>query len=687
MKRGITTLWTKVAAMTALATGPACSADPTDARGGAELDAEDEDAGERPASPSGGLTSFDRDAAVPGLVVDIALGGSTDEDVILDWLSSGWSGDVIVYRSADASELLELPLGGSLPPGVVSTSLTGVTSHTDVDAASQSIATPHYFYRVGLVDGTEQQLSTMVMKTTTATYAGYNTFGMCMLGGPGSASELEDRFGTSLVAAYAWDADTQSYVGWNPGGGTDFAIPYGSTVVVQLDGTTPAYRSLVGTVPTHETMAVTGRPGNNLTTIPVFFDGPTEASYWVDEVGFWGVGHWSNQTQSIAWYWGPGYADFDLEPCGAYEMNLPPSGCSSDADCSNGQRCYFDEGAVCGDVIAGLCLTPPTGDCDEPNEPSSVCGCDGNVYATACDAAVAGTSVRRSGSGGGGEVVFDFEGPVSPELESTGGWHRYDATPPSQQHAAVTFPSQVLGTDGNRLEPYPGSDNETSFATVGPITLGQTLTLQPWHVDEGGSSGYDRKRIYFEADTGEHWALVDCGEGINPQVFCASNNSSRPGNLWDEIVLDTAILAGQTGSLRFEYQTTDACCSFEQGWFVDDIATGECSAELTSGPPQPAAGPDECPPECLDMAMFQELVLDPGAGPIGSCYEFDYGFGAHSAQINGEGGFVLIYWDDLMGQCQSQAPGVGFELESVLGTQAAACGALVMAQIDALECN
>ncbi len=704
MQRTVSAMWTRAAAMAALTIGAACSDDRSDIRPRAELDDDDDDdvddvtaerddgAARRPArsdgttptAPGAGVTTFDPTAAVPGFAVDIALGGVTGEDVVLDWSSGGYNGDAIVYRSADADALLDVVAGDPLPPGVTATSVSGTASWSDVGAASRSLATPHYFYRVGLVPQPGAlQLSTMVMKTTTATYAGYNTVGMCMLDGPGSASELGASFGAAVTTVFLWDAETQSFDTWTPSGGDDFAIPYGAAVVVQLDGTAAAYQSLVGTVPTNEAMAVTGQPGNNHTTIPVFFEGPTAVSYWVDQVHFWGVGRWSNAAQSIAWYWGPGYDDFELEPCGAYEMYLPPNGCSSDADCEGGQRCYFEEGAVCGDVIAGLCIDPPQDECDLP--PSPVCGCDGVLYDTSCDAYVAGTSVRRSGSGGGGELVFDLEGPVSPLVDSTGGWGRYDAAPASQTHAAVQFPSQVLGTDGNRSAPYPGSDNESSFATIGPITLGQSLSLSSWHVDEGGSY-YDRKRIHFQADTGETWALVDCNTGLNPQAFCTANDSSRPGDDWDAIVLDTAILSGQTGNLRFEYETVDGCCSFEQGWYVDDIAIGECSMELTGGPPQQVAGPDECPAACLDMIMFGELVLadDP---EVGSCYVFDYGAGG-SAQMNGgDGGYVLVYWDDFWGQCQSQAPGGSLVYENVLGSQAAVCGQLVVDQIDALDCG
>jgi hypothetical protein len=687
MQRGLSKKWTRVAAMAALGIGPACNGDMADSRGGAELEAEGGQAhGQLPRSPADGLTTHDHDAVVPGFAVDIFLDGETDEDVVLDWSNSGYSGDVVVYRSTDASALLDIPLDGPLAPGVESTSLYGTTSYTDSDAASRTVATPHYFYRVR--QGTTLQLSTMVMKTTTATVEGYNTFGMCMLGGPDSAADLEAHFGDSLVAAIGWDAETQSYLDWNPGGGVDFALPYGSVVVAQLDETADPYHSLVGRVPTNEAMAVSGQPGNNWTSIPVFFEGPFEASHWVDDVHFWGVGHWSNETQSIGWYWGPGYADFALEPCGAYEMYLPPTGCSSDADCDADQRCYFEQGAACGEAIAGLCYTPPADDCADPGETTPVCGCDGVTYDTPCDAYVAGTSVRGTSSGGGGEVLFDFEGEASPVLEASGSWQIFSAAPPSYDFGEVPFDSQVLGTDGNRASPYPGGESESSAVTLGPITLGESLSFRSWHVDEGGGY-YDRKRIYFEAESGQTWVLVDCNGGINNQAFCDFSYASRPGDQWDGISLDTAILAGQTGTLRFEYQTVDGCCSFEQGWFIDDISLDGCSVELTSGPPQPAPDPDECPALCLGMPMFQQLVLDPEPGPIDSCYANDYGYGG-DAQIYGQNGWVSVYWNDNgTGQCYSQSPEGGYYGYNVTGSQAEACGDLVEAQIAALgpACN
>ncbi len=627
-------------AITALAVGPACMDGEEEGSSRRPLLGDEGDNGGRPATPVTGMTTYDRSAAVPGFAVSISLGGESGEDVELDWSSTGFSGDVIVYRSADPSALLDITVGGPVPAGVEATPLSGTLSYTDVDAASHTVATPHYFYRVarvgqggqgggsgeaaylrsqaagppwgqntneqamdmqfgagawddlryetvdvgsllssqysfiymeggdsnanelevflannmidleewvdgggalflnsapneggnqswgfggvtlnyydfptdpghavdpshaiwngpftptatqftgsyyahatvsgpGLVphildaDGgypnlaeldwglghvmfgglttsnfwgppdealnlraniidyvaggggaTGPQLSTMVMKTTTATYPGFNRFGLCMLDGPSNASDIYAQF-DGVLAVHQWNAYTQSYMSWTPGNGTpDYPLLYGSAVVAQLDGEAAAYHSLVGVVPTTEALAVSGQPGYNWTTLPVFYNGPTSTDYWLSVAGYWGVGQWHNDTQSSQFDWNdPGYDPFEMEPCGAYDLYLPNNACVSNGDCGEDQFCFFVEPASCGEVAAGLCFPTPLG-CEEVPE-SPVCGCDGETYANQCEAELGGVATRRPE----GEVPCNVQpvcgdGNVDPGEQCDGG--------------------------------------------------------------------------------------------------------------------------------------------------------------------------------------------------------------------------------------------------------------------------
>lgn len=161
----------------------------------------------------------------------------------------------------------------------------------------------------------------------------------------------------------------------------------------------------------------------------------------------------------------------------------------------------------------------------------------------------------------------------------TGGWGLYTASPTSS-HPAVAFPSQVVGTDGNRVPPYPGSQVETSSLTTGTFVIPETLTFQSWHVDEGGASvnGYDNKRILVSVDGGGTWStLVNCSTGpLASLPFCAPHSSARAGDDWDLVEIDTGVFGGDNGQIRLEYASGDSCCSFEQGWFIDDANFRTC---------------------------------------------------------------------------------------------------------------
>jgi hypothetical protein len=89
-----------------------------------------------------------------------------------------------------------------------------------------------------------------------------------------------------------------------------------------------------------------------------------------------------------------------------------------------------------------------------------------------------------------------------------------------------------------------------------------------------GGPGVDGKTIQLSLDDGATWnILVDCANADQVAFpFCAYRNDDRPGDVWDPITIDTAAFAGMVGRLRFTYVTGDACCDFERGWYIDNLA-------------------------------------------------------------------------------------------------------------------
>ena len=105
------------------------------------------------------------------------------------------------------------------------------------------------------------------------------------------------------------------------------------------------------------------------------------------------------------------------------------------------------------------------------------------------------------------------------------------------------------------------------------IALLLTLGVGNSEVDLRRGEGEVRGNLRFEVATIPD-EIADEFDGLNPQAYCEFLYIQRAGDDWDAITLDTTAFSGQTGLLRFTYDTLDACCSFEQGWFIDNIQTG-----------------------------------------------------------------------------------------------------------------
>lgn len=185
--------------------------------------------------------------------------------------------------------------------------------------------------------------------------------------------------------------------------------------------------------------------------------------------------------------------------------------------------------------------------------------------------------------------------------ELTGGWALYREAPQNQSAPAIPFGGQVLGTDGNRSQPYPGGEQEDSHARSTVTTLPATLDFLSWNVDEGGGE-YDNKSVAVSVDDGVTWVVVaDCAVDSSP-AFCLSMSDRAP-DAWDSISIPVPPdMVGERGLVELRYNSGDSCCGFERGWFVDvaNFAT-ECA--------------------CGDDAVCGKLGGECGAGVCGDAGE------------------------------------------------------------------
>jgi hypothetical protein len=262
------------------------------------------------------------------------------------------------------------------------------------------------------------------------------------------------------------------------------------------------------------------------------------------------------------------------------------------AVCGGSGECGLDAmaaGTGCGDASTVECNAADACDgfgyCAQNQAPTGITACsDCPAGAGACNTCQEGVCVDcvspapTNDFGAGAQAT---QGWLVEDLSGTGAdWQIYFSAPQSQ--VAGSTPTNLsfapsFGTDGNRQAPYPGLHLEHSRITTTPDLVPPQITFASWHVDEGTT---DNKTIELSVDGGATWTtLVDCISGVGtPRPFCEFRQDPRLGTEWDQIVINTAAFAGQVGQLRFTYNTQDACCNFERGWFIDNLGFAQyCS--------------------------------------------------------------------------------------------------------------
>ncbi|MEM9463238.1 MAG: hypothetical protein AAGF11_54355 [Myxococcota bacterium] len=244
-------------------------------------------------------------------------------------------------------------------------------------------------------------------------------------------------------------------------------------------------------------------------------------------------------------------------PCGDPTM----SACNGADRCNGAGQCLPQEVQS----FVNGCVDCPSGTC-------SVC------EAGTCNDCVLGTN--------------DFAGPVATQgwtIEALdpiepAGWGLYSVIPrsaivdPAMPAMSLLSTAPVLGVDGIRNPPYPGAHVESSRIVSPMALLPAVLTFDSWHQDEGGTNApmfYDNKIIEASVDGGMTWeVLIDCSteDPVMPaHPFCGEQAGPRAMDDWDPIDIDLGPQGGQMGQLRLTYLTVDDCCTFERGWYIDNL--------------------------------------------------------------------------------------------------------------------
>ena len=282
--------------------------------------------------------------------------------------------------------------------------------------------------------------------------------------------------------------------------------------------------------------------------------------------------------------------------CESYGGECGDGTCSATGECDLTPQ---PAGTACGDAVTDVeCNAPDACDgvgyCGENILPNGISTCsDCPAGAGECHTCESGTCVdceALSAINDFNNTIVSINGWVIEDLSAGGtgaDWRIYFSAPPNRNAGSTPLflefePS--FGTDGNRQAPYVqapdvgNEEEEHSRITTTVDIVPNTLTFDSWHVDEGTT---DNKIIELSVDGGMTWnELVHC-QNAPVEPFCDFVGDGRLADDWDLIAIDTSTWVGMAGQLRFTYDTQDSCCSFERGWFIDNLNFAEYCTDPT----------------------------------------------------------------------------------------------------------
>jgi len=222
------------------------------------------------------------------------------------------------------------------------------------------------------------------------------------------------------------------------------------------------------------------------------------------------------------------------------------------------------------------CGDASQGECDAPDSCDGAGACRDNfaTEGSVCDDCGEDQCTCTAGACGACNVFAptnNFTTTRSIEgWELTGSWGLHRVAPQSELEPPSEFAGQVLGSNGNRVEPFPGNEVEASYARTPPTVLPDTIAFLSWNVDEGGGAT-DNKTVRVSVDGGATWdVLADCAVDSSP-AFCTPQLTKDPG-VFDLVQLPVPpALQGMLGIVEFGYDTVTSCCEFEKGWYIESL--------------------------------------------------------------------------------------------------------------------